>query len=345
MAKTLLEIKDLTIQYRTQNGWLTAVSNASFTIKESEYFGLVGESGCGKSTIVKSLVGGLPDNARIPSGEIRFKGEKIQELSDSELNDKIRWEEISYIPQSSMNSLDPLQKISEQAIEIAHSHTDLTKEETLERLEDLFEVVGIPSSRMTDYPHQFSGGMEQRTIIALALLLDPALIVADEPTTALDVIMQDQVMKYFDEIKEQTGTSLLMVTHDISVIMETCERQAIMHSGQVCEVGPTSELYHSPRHPYSILLQEAFPDVRYPNRELEVIEGSPPETMGEVDYCTFVDRCPWAVEECHEHEPPLESVDKTNEEEAKPGQHKASCFRKEEAYDLYHLEQGGVYNE
>jgi peptide/nickel transport system ATP-binding protein len=182
----LLEARDLTIQYDTANGPLTAVSNASFTIEEGEYFGLVGESGCGKSTIAKALVGGLDDNGRIASGTLSFRGEEVQDYSQADWNRELRWTNVSLIPQSSMNNLDPLRKISTQAIEIAQTHTDMTKREALDRFEELFEVVGLQADRVDEYPHQFSGGMQQRVIIALALFLDPDLIIADEPTTALE---------------------------------------------------------------------------------------------------------------------------------------------------------------
>ncbi len=333
----LLEVEDLTIQYRTADGYLTAVSDASFTIDQGEYFGLVGESGCGKSTIVKAVMGGLDENGRVESGKIKYKGEEIQDFSDEKRNEEIRWKEIAWIPQGSMSSLEPLQRISEQATEIAHVHTDLTKEEAVQKLKEMFDVVGLPPSRATDYPHQFSGGMQQRALIALALFLEPDLIVADEPTTALDVIMQDQVFKYLDKIKEDTDTGMMMITHDISLVFESCDRMAVMHAGQVAEEGTVMEVFDDPRHPYSILLQEAFPDVRYPDRELEIIEGSPPQNMGEVDYCTFADRCPWAVEECKEGAPPLEEV------EGEPD-HMVGCIRKDEVLEMYRAdkEQGGT---
>lgn len=338
MSEPLLEVEDLTIQYKTSNGILTAVSDASFTIDEGQYFGLVGESGCGKSTIIKGILGGLDNNGRIASGKIRYRGEEIQDLSEEERNQKIRWKEISWIPQGSMSSLDPLQRIDEQAIEIAQTHTDLSPEDIRTRIERMFDIVGLQKSRVSDYPHQFSGGMQQRALIALALFLEPSIIIADEPTTALDVIMQDQVFKYLDQIKEEKDTSMVLVTHDISVVFESCDKMAVMHAGQVAEVGSVTEVFDSPRHPYSILLQEAFPDVRYPNRNLGIIEGNPPQNMDDVDYCTFVDRCPWAVEECGQHAPELDAVDETID--ADP--HSASCFRKDEVLDLYRADKQPV---
>jgi len=334
MSAPLLELEDLTIQYKTGNGWLTAVSDASFTIEEGEYFGLVGESGCGKSTIARAIMGGLDDNGRVSSGKILYKGEEIQNLTGKELNRSIRWKEISLVPQSSMNSLDPLRRIDKQAIELAEVHSDMGRDETVAKLEELFETVGLQTSRVTDYPHQFSGGMQQRAIIAFALLLDPALIIADEPTTALDVIMQDQVFKYLDEIREQTNTGMMLITHDISVVFESCRKMAVMHAGQVAETGRTSDIDKSPRHPYSILLQNAFPDVRNPERELEVIEGVPPQLIGDVDFCTFADRCPWAIKECKQHAPAQEPID------ASSNGHAVSCIRKDEVHELYESGEG-----
>ena len=326
-SEPILELDDVTIQYRTSGGMLTAVSDASFTIGQGEYFGLVGESGCGKSTIAKTLIGALDDNGEVASGTIRYKGREIQDYTEADFNEELRWKEISMIPQGSMNNLDPIEKISDQAIEIAQVHTDMNKSEALERFEELFEIVGIQKSRIDDYPHQFSGGMEQRAIIALALFLRPSLIIADEPTTALDVIMQDQVFKYLDEIREEGDASMVLITHDISLVFESCDDIAIMHSGQVAETGDIETIYDNPRHPYSFMLQGAFPDHRYPDRDLEIIEGHPPENMGEVTRCTFVERCPYAVEECSEKAPELKQY------EGSETDHKVACFRSGDAYE------------
>ncbi len=329
MTDPLLEAEDLTVQYETESGMITAVSDASFVINEGEFFGLAGESGCGKSTTAKSIIGGLDSNGQVTSGKIRYRGTEIQDYSEKQLNEELRWKEIAWIPQSAMNSLDPLQTISEQAVEIGTVHTDLSKAELREQLKEMFSIVGLQESRINDYPHQFSGGMQQRAVIALALFLEPSLIIADEPTTALDVIMQDQIFKHLDKIKAKLDTSLLLITHDISVIFESCETVAIMHASQVAEYGTVDAVYHNPRHPYAFMFKEAFPDVREPDRELEVIEGYPPQLGEEIEFCSFVDRCPWATEECREAAPELEAV-----EDDDPI-HVASCFRKEEAYELY----------
>lgn len=323
----LLEIEDLDIEYRTRDGALHAVSDASFTIQSNEYFGLVGESGCGKSTIAKSILNKLDANGRVSDGEIRYRGTNLLDLTEEEYDNQFRWNEISIIPQSAMNSLNPIERISRQAWEIAEAHTDWTKEETLDELKMLFDVVGLPESRIHDYPYQFSGGMKQRAVIALSFLLKPSLVVADEPTTALDVIMQDQFLKYVDEVREVRDSAILMITHDIAVVFELCDTMGVMHGGQIAETGSTKNIVDNPRHPYSILLQQAFPDHRFPDRELEEIHGAPPSLSEEVDFCTFVDRCPWSIRDCSHGAPPLEAV--TDDES-----HVVGCIRHHEMEEL-----------
>lgn len=330
MSQELLRIEDLTIQYETPDGMLTAVSEASFTIDEGEHFGIVGESGCGKSTLAKAIIGGLDPNGRVSSGRIVYDGVELQDMSEKQLNSSIRWEEVSYIPQGSMTSLDPLQSMDEQAKEIAKVHgRDVSA--AMDKFRELFEIMGLPPTRISDYPHEFSGGMQQRVIIALALFLEPSLIIADEPTTALDVIMQDQIFKYLSKVQTELDTSIILITHDISLVFESFNRMAVMHGGQVAEIGTVEEIYDDPRHPYSIMLQRAFPNIQHPNRELEVIEGKPPQNMGKVKECTFADRCPAAIEECRQGAPPLEPI-KTETGEKR---HVAACIRKEETPALF----------
>ena len=328
MADPLLEVEELTVQYRTRSGNVTAVSDASFTIDHGEYFGVVGESGCGKSTIANAIIGGLDRNGVIESGRILLNGREIQHLSERELNERVRWKEISWIPQGSMSSLDPIERISDQVAKIARTHTDLTRAQAVDRLRELFTVVGLDPERVTDYPIQFSGGMQQRALIAFSLILEPSLIIADEPTTALDVIMQDQVFTYLDKITAELDTSVMLITHDISLVFESCDQMAVMHGGQVAEIGPVVDLYDSPRHPYSILLQRAFPHIHRTGEKLDVIEGSPPLNLGQVNSCTFVDRCPWAREECRQSQPRLEPL------AAGSSRQKVACFRREEVSGL-----------
>jgi len=334
MTDTILSVENLEITYRMDDSPdIRAVSDCSFEVASGEYFGVVGESGCGKSTVAKSIVGALDGNGEITGGQIRFDGEPIHDYSEAEYRRNLRWTDIAVIPQASMNSLDPITKISEQAVEIAQTHTNWSSARTRERLAELFGVVGLSESRIDDYPHQFSGGMEQRAIIAFALLLEPSLIIADEPTTALDVIMQDEILAYFDKIKDG-DFSMLMITHDMSVVLENCDSMAVLHGGQTAESGSVTAIHDDPKHPYTKLLQEAFPDIRYPNQELLEIPGNPPELTDEVDYCTFADRCPWAVEECRSAAPPLERTG--------DGDHASACIRRDEVggFDVTDAESG-----
>ncbi len=330
MSQDTLRVEDLSIRYETGDEHdVHAVTDASFSIRPGEYFGLVGESGCGKSTIAKAIIGGLDDNGTITGGRITYNGTPIHDLSEKELNAEIRWKEVSMIPQASMNSLDPVLKLSDQALQLARTHTDWGERKALEKFRKLFDIVGLSEDRIHDYPHQFSGGMQQRAIIALSLFLEPNLIIADEPTTALDVIMQDQIFKYLNEIRAETDVSMLLITHDISVVFENCDGMAVMHGGQVAEEGSVESVYDRPKHPYSYLLQRAFPDVREPERELSVIEGQPPQLTSPVDQCTFAERCPWATDACRERAPPTERVGED---------HTAACIRHDEIDELQYSE-------
>lgn len=323
----LLEVTDLTIQYQTSEGPIQAVTDASFTLEEDDFVGLVGESGSGKTTIAESLIGMLADNGKIVEGEILYKGEPIQHYTESEFRENIRWKEISLIPQASMNSLDPIERIDNQALVLANTHTDWSEKRILDRLQELFTIVGIPAERISDYPFQFSGGMQQRVVIALGLLLEPSIVIADEPTTALDVIMQDQIFKHISNIRESDGVSMLLITHDVSVVFENCNRVVIVHGGHIAEKGDVKNVFSEPSHPYSVLLQQAFPDIRYPDRELTIIEGKPPQFFNNVDKCTFVERCPWAIEACTDELPPLQATDSD-------GRHHSSCIRVDEMNEL-----------
>jgi oligopeptide/dipeptide ABC transporter ATP-binding protein len=327
MTEELLRVEDLYIKYRMEENDIHAVSDVSFTIEENEYFGLVGESGSGKSTIASAILGALDANGEVTSGKITYRGEDITHLSDSEFSSRFRWDNIATIPQASMNSLDPVRRLSDQAIGITQTHTDWSKKQTLERLRDLFDVVGLAPERINDYPFQFSGGMQQRAIIALSLLLDPDLLIADEPTTALDVILQDQIMAHLNDLRDELDISVLFITHDMAVILENCDSLGVLHGGQLSEIGPTTEVFDNPGHPYSYLLQQAFPDYRYPDQELTIIEGQPPQLKSEVGQCTFAERCPWAAEECKMGAPPLETVDGDDA-------HKTSCIRTDEIEEL-----------
>jgi len=330
MTDPFFEVEDLTIQYETRNKIVTAVDRVSFKIERGEYFGLIGESGCGKSSLAKGILRALDDNGRIASGSIRLNGENLLMLDKKEFSNKIRWDEIAYIPQGSMDSLDPLKRIRTQGIDLAREKSAMSKEEAEDRLVKLFEVVGLQEERLNDYPHQFSGGMSQRVLIAFSLLLSPSLLVADEPTTALDVVMQDQVLKYVEELRESLNISVILVTHDTSVVYETCDRLAVMHAGQFAERGSVEAVSKNASHPYTLLLQEAFTDIRRPDKELPDIQGHPPQNRGEVNYCTFADRCPWVTDECRASRPSLKPVGFDTSEG-----HGVACFRSDEVRESY----------
>lgn len=330
MGQPLLEVDNLTVKYHTDNEPVVAASDVSFKIEEGQFLGLAGESGCGKTTLAKAIFRGLDDNGFVASGKVRYKGQEIQDFSSSEINKKIRWDKIAWIPQGSMTSIDPLMKIKEQALQIGRVHSNLSDKEILDRFIDIIEFMGLSTETIEDYPHQLSGGMHQRVVIAMSLFLEPSLIIADEPTTALDVVMQDQVLSYFDQMREDNTTSMMLITHDISLIFETCNRMAIMHAGQLCEQGSVTDIFQSPTHPYSILLQDAFPSI-HGDDELINIDGHPPELTGEVDFCSFKERCPMAAEECGKQSPPQELVDENKETSV---EHKVSCVRKGETHQL-----------
>lgn len=318
----LLEINDLRTRYRTQDrnaSHVDAVADVSFNIEAGEVFGLVGESGCGKSTIAQSIMGTLPRNGSVIGGDINFAGQDLTEMNQSELNG-IRWENIAFISQSAMNAFDPVYTVGEQIREAIRVHRDMTRERMDERIRELFDMVGLDPERAEEYPHQFSGGMKQRAMIAMALVLQPELIIADEPTTALDVISQDTILYYLEELQRETDAAVLLITHDMSVVAEICDRIGVMYAGKIAELGPTQDIFEAPFHPYTLGLKNAFPTVR-DDRELVNIEGSPPDLAGIEEQCRFAARCPFAKDECWTGDPPIE--------EQAPG-HSAACLRIDE---------------
>ena len=303
----LLEVEDAVVTYSTSAGELTAVDGISFTVGEDEIFGLVGESGCGKSTVAQAVLSLLPTNGQVKSGSIRFRGVELTELEKREL-DALRWEHLSLISQGAMNALNPVHRISSQITEAIQAHRDVSKADARERAAELFETVGLDPERMDDYPHQFSGGMKQRAYIAMSLALDPDLIIADEPTTALDVIVQDQILKRLKELRDELGISVIIISHDISVIAETCNRLGVMYSGKLMEYGDLKDIFANPYNPYTLGLQNAFPTLRGDQSDLISIPGSPPDIADLPNGCRFMQRCPFATAECGDAHPPLMSV-------------------------------------
>lgn len=301
---SLLEVENLRVKYDTSDGPVYAVDGVSFDIEPGENLGIVGESGCGKSTLAKAIIGTLPRNGSVDGGAIRFRGDDLTTLSEQR-GRELRWEEISLIPQSAMNALDPVYTIREQIVEAIKAHRRGAGDVESNRIVDeMFDLVGLDCDRADDYPHQFSGGMRQRAMIAMALALDPALVLADEPTTALDVIMQDQILKRISAIQEKISSSMIVITHDVAVIAETCDRVVIMYAGEVAEEGPVEEIFDRPYHPYTLGLKSAFPNIQQPEKDLVGIDGSPPDLTNPPSGCRFAARCPLATERCVEVSPP-----------------------------------------
>ena len=306
---TLLEVNNLKMYYREDDGGLVrAADDVSFTVEPGETLGFVGESGSGKTSIAKSLIRLLADNAAIVDGSINYRGTEITELSKKELNRKIRWSEISMIPQNAMNGFDPVYTIGEQIVEVIRTHEpDTSKKAARQRARQLFEALGIEPDRVDDYPHQFSGGMAQRAMIALALALNPSLILADEPTTALDVVIQDRILETIKQMQAEYDSAMILITHDMSVVSETCDRIAVIYGGRIVEIGDADTIINDPRHPYTLGLRNAFPDIALDDQELISIPGTPPNLVDPDEGCRFAPRCPFAVEDCWEVTP--ESVE------------------------------------
>lgn len=268
---------------------------------------IVGESGCGKSTAIKAILKILPPNGEILGGHIYYKGQDLLSVGYEEIR-KIRWKEISIIPQDAMNSLNPVRRVGDQIIEAITVHEKVKKWEALQRAVELFALVGIDKARLHDYPHQFSGGMRQRAVIAMALALNPSLIIADEPTTALDVIVQDLILQKINQLRKQLKKSMIIVTHDVSIVAENCDRVAVMYAGQIVEYGRTKTIFTSPFHPYTIGLQNAFPDVRKQIKELISIPGVLSSLIHPPSGCRFFDRCPFGKRLCQDRVPPFMEV-------------------------------------
>lgn len=303
----LLKVKNLNIEYKTEGGNLQAVSDINFELKKGERIGLVGESGCGKTTLAKSLMRLLPENGEIVHGEIIFKGENLVNKTMEEIR-KHRWKDISMVAQSSMNALNPVYRVGDQIIEAIQAHSRVSKRKAIERSEELFRMVGLERKRLQSYPHQMSGGMKQRAIIAMALALEPALIIADEPTTALDVIMQDRILNQIIQLQKEVNSSMVFITHDISVVSETCNTILVMYGGKVVEQASTRDFFKNPYHPYTLGLQNAFPSITDIGEELISIPGTPPNLLDPQPGCRFQDRCPFATDVCKEVAPDLSEV-------------------------------------
>ncbi|MBP1925026.1 peptide/nickel transport system ATP-binding protein [Sedimentibacter acidaminivorans] len=304
----LLELNNVSIDYKTIEGNIRAVDKICLSIEDGEILGLVGESGCGKTTLIKSIIGLLPQNGTVAEGEIFFENENLLKLTKDEMRKK-RWKDISMITQSAMNSLNPVYKISWQIVEAIQAHKEISKEDAYKRAEELFELVGLEKGRLNDYPHQYSGGMKQRAIIAMALALNPKIIIADEPTTALDVIVQSQILERINKLLENYQGSMILVTHDMSVIAQTCTKVAVMYGGKIVEYGEVNQVFKEPNHPYTMGLKNAFPSLVGEKNDLISIPGIPPNLLNEIKGCRFKDRCPFSIEKCSQENPKKTNIE------------------------------------
>ena len=299
----ILEIKDLTIHYITDDEVVKAVNDISISLEEGESLGLVGETGAGKTTTAMGILGLVPNPpGKIIGGEILYKGKNLLKMSDSEMR-KIRGHEISMIFQDPMTALNPVLTVGDQIMEVIQLHQKVSKAEALRRAMDMMEMVGIEGGRYNEYPHQFSGGMKQRIVIAIALACNPNLLIADEPTTALDVTIQAQVLDLIDNLKKKFNTSLLLITLDLGVVAEVCDKVAIVYAGRIVEYGTLEHIYNNPKHPYTNGLFGSIPDFSKKSHRLNPIKGLMPDPSNLPEGCAFADRCPHATEICHKKQP------------------------------------------
>nr|WP_246403689.1 ABC transporter ATP-binding protein [Halobellus ruber] len=295
------------VRYGTDEGALHSVNGVSFSIDDRVNYALSGESASGKSTTAKAILGLLPDHATIESGEIEFAGRDLRALTPSERQDLL-WEEVAFIPQTAIDALDPVMTVGAQIRQAIQTHREVSERNARRRVRELFETVGLDTDRVDDYPHQFSGGMRQRVVIAMALALDPKLIIADEPTTGLDVIVQDKIIDNILQIQEETDSSLLLITHDLSVIAETCDEMSVLYGGTVLEQGRVDHLLLNPTNPYTMGLKNAFPDLNSDGDDLVSVPGEPPNLESTPTGCAFEPRCPFSTETCATERPELESL-------------------------------------
>jgi len=325
-TKPLLEVDRLVMRYKIKAGEVSAVEDVSFTVHQGEAVGLVGESGCGKTSVALSLLRLLPSNAEYVSGEIRLNGEDLLFLSNEEMRQR-RWKEISMVFQGAMNSWNPVYRVGDQIRETLDTHyrgvMDYDQQRT--HMEKLFTAVGLPPTMLDRYPHEYSGGMRQRAVIAMALACSPQLIIADEPTTALDVIVQDQILKELKRIQKDLGMSIIYISHDIAVIAEVTDSLGVMYAGKLVEYGPTASVFARPRHPYAYLLLRSTPSITGPRRQLAPLEGEPPDLLDPPTGCRFHPRCPFATEQCERDEPPLEEIG---------GGHRVACWHHDQVPEL-----------
>lgn len=302
----LVDIKNERLSFFTPAGEVKALNDVSIHLKEGEVLGIVGESGSGKSVTAYSLMGLTAHPGKLIGGTLQFNGHEIEKMGEKEMR-KIRGKEISIIFQDPMTSLNPVYTIGNQITEVIRLHTDKDKKQAYARAKELLELVGInePEKRLKQYPHELSGGMRQRVMIAMALACQPQILIADEPTTALDVTIQAQILDLIRGLNEQMNTSVLFITHDLGVVSELCDTVIVMYTGRIVEKAPVRELFNDPKHPYTVGLMSAIPRITKDRPPLETIEGVVPNPTERISGCSFWPRCPHATEQCKQGEPPV----------------------------------------
>ena len=300
----LLEVQDLVVDYLTPSRVIRAVDNVSFDVEQGEIVGLAGESGCGKSTTAHAILRLLRPPAEITAGRVIFDGTDLLAIDQRRLQD-FRWRNVSIVFQSAMNALNPVITVGDQFLDMFHAHAKISNKQALEKSAELLRLVGIDPSRLKCYAHELSGGMRQRVIIALALALDPNLIIMDEPTTALDVVVQRDILQEIQELQRRQHFAVLFITHDLSLLVEFSDRIAIMYAGKIVEFAPAQELFRQPQHPYTVGLMESFPALTGAKRALVGIPGSPPDLGAPPSGCRFHPRCPKVMPICSGVEPRL----------------------------------------
>lgn len=319
MMQHLLNVEDLTIEFRTQDGVVHALNHVNLALDEGESLGLVGETGAGKTTLAKGimqLTACPPGN--IVSGRALYNDRDLFTMSSEEIRE-IRGKDISMIFQDPMTSLNPVMTVGEQIAEAVSSHdSSISKEAAMKRAKEMLQTVGIPPERADEYPHQFSGGMKQRVVIAIALVCDPKILIADEPTTALDVTIQAQVLEMMRDLRRKLKTAMILITHDLGVVAQNCDRIAIIYAGEIVEIGSVHEVFKQMRHPYTIGLFQSIPSMTEDVKRLKPIDGLMPDPANLPRGCSFSTRCPYATEQCRAEHPEMRRVD---------GGHSVRCFR------------------
>ena len=301
-SEAKLSVVDLQAHYFTENGTIKAVDHISFTINENESLGIAGESACGKSSLGAAILRIMQPPGKVIGGNILLDGNDIAKLSDTDFNKRIRWKKISMVFQGAMNSLDPVYTIGNQLKEILEQHN--FKGRIDDKISESLEQVGLDQSVSKKYPHELSGGMKQRVVIAMALLLEPDVVIADEPTTALDVLVQAQIINLLKRLKKEKGMTIIIITHDMAIISEIADKIGIMYAGQIVEFGSASVIYKDPMHPYTQALISAIPKLRSDNKQIHIIKGNPPDMLNLPSGCRFYARCPHAMDICKE-DPPI----------------------------------------